>query len=283
MPKPTSSNVNAEKIKEFNMPVELIIISLDDLTLYLTDYTHDVEFFDLDGNPQTYYATGFRRSAVQTNLESRANEVTLEIDNVDQAYSSYALHYEFRGREVRVWKVFLDYLSYEDRIELFAGIMDSPAIDENQINVVAYSRLDLVDRQIPARTFSVQCQWEFGDDVCGVNIPEASGVVASTAENETRINFTSDLPHTSTDYWRCGYITIGNESRYVVGSGVDYVYIRVPFLSDPTGENYELQAGCDKSYIMPQEDLAGHFGCGRWQNQHRFGGFLNVPSGRGGD
>ena len=56
MPRTLSPDVIAEKNKDFNWPIELYQIKLDEETLYYAMFPENIAFFDEFGNQQTYYA-----------------------------------------------------------------------------------------------------------------------------------------------------------------------------------------------------------------------------------
>lgn len=276
MARETTPNINQEKAKEYNRPAELFQLFLKGQTLYLTNYEQDVEFFDQNGNAQTYSSIGLRRSNIEHHIEGRANQVTLRLDNVDQTFSSFFEYDDFRNRKMVIWQVFLDKLNFPDKVEKFVGYMDAPAIDEKEISVVAYSILDIYDKRLPARLYGVECPWAFGDpETCGVNPPEQAGIVNSVSGDFLTL-YLSEIAGSEDDYWAFGYIIIGDEGRKVMESGDGWVKVRLPFMSSPEGESYLLKAGCDKS-------IGEDFGCERWDNLEFYGGFLSVPETRGGD
>jgi len=283
MARNTSQAVKDESKQEFNKPVELYQVFLDEETLYLTNSPQDVDFFDEDGTPQTYLSIGIDRSDIHTTLEQQSNRVTITIDNVNREFSARLAHQEFRNKQVAIWKVFKGHLeSFANRVELFAGVMDDPSVDEQQVELTAYSRIDMYDARIPARKYGTNCPWRFGDpETCGVTPPTASGTVDSVSDFTTL--YLSELTGHDDHYWAYGFITVDGESRFVVDSGDGWVRIRIPFFSDPTGENYQLKAGCDKTFGAEDEGQNEiNHGCKFWNNTEFFGGFLFIPDDRKG-
>ena len=66
-----------------------------------------------------------------------------------------------------------------------------------------------------------------------------------------------------------GVLTIAGESRMVAASDGPTVTVDYPFTASVIGEPYTLRRGCNKTY---DESCVGRF-----QNGHRFGGFVSVP------
>lgn len=272
MPRTLSPDVWAEKLKEENCPVELYQVYLDEETIYLAMCPHDIDFFDAHGNPVTYRGADLQRSAVKTNIETRVDQVEVQIDNVTREMSAYIAHTDFQGRRLVIWKVFLDCLDDPNNyVVIFDGIMDEPRVDQYSMAVTVVSKLDTLDIELPARTYEVQCSWPsgFGGPECGKVIPPKEGTVDSVSED--RMTIYDAAITEEANYWAYGAITIGKEMRVVTESGAGYVKVEYPFYIDiPAGTPYKLEAGCDKGYDTPH-------GCQYWNNTQYYGGFLSIP------
>ena len=271
MPRTLSLDVLAEKDKSYNRPIELYRIYLDEATLYLAMYPKDIDFFDEQGNPQTYYAAALERSAVETNIDTKIDQCKVTIDNVTREMSAYIAATEFVGRRMQIFKVLLDanMTNPNNKIIVFDGIMDSPKINQYQMAVTVVSKLDKLDRKLPARTYCTNCPWIFGGEECGVTKPTITGVIDSIGVNYLTINSASITGVAG--YWNFGEITISKETRQIEDSGPGYVTVEYPFSTDvEVGGSYTIVAGCDKSYD------AGH-GCTFWSNTDFYGGFLAIP------
>ncbi len=270
MPRILSPDMISQKNKEYNRPVELYQIFLDQETLYLAMYPENINFFDENGNPTTYYAAALSRSAVQTNIETKVDQTEVKIDNVNREMSAYIANTDFQGRRLVIWKVFLDKLDDPNNyVVVFDGIMDEPRVDQYSMVVTVVSKLDTLDRELPGRTYEVQCSWIFGDEECGKVVPPKNGTVDSVS-SDRMIIYDSAITE-EMNYWKYGSIKIGKELRAVTESGVGYVKVEYPFYIDiPTGTDYTLEAGCDKGYDTPH-------GCQYWGNTQYYGGFLSIP------
>jgi hypothetical protein len=272
MPRTINAVIENLKDEPYNMPIELYQIFLDEETLYLAMYPEDIEFFDENGDPQTYTAAALSRSTIETNTDTQVDQCEVQIDNVTREMSAYIANTEFVDRELAIWKVFLEDLSDpQNYVEIFRGKMDAPKINQYQMSVAVVSRLDTLDRKLPARTFQVQCPWQFGDsDTCGATVPEKTGTIDSISSDHMTMN-DSDITE-SIGYWEHGEITINNEKRIITESGSGYVTVEYPFSADvEAGDNYEMQAGCNKSYD------GGVNSCSGWGNTDYYGGFLSIP------
>ncbi|KXS41188.1 MAG: hypothetical protein AWU54_1717 [Candidatus Frackibacter sp. T328-2] len=271
MSRDLSTDVQNEKDKSYNRPIELYQVFLDQQTLYLARYQKDIQFFDENGNPQTYTAANLDRGSISTNADTKVDEVSVTIGNVNKEMSAYIANTKFQGRRLVIWKVFLDHLdSANNKIIMFDGIMDAPKVNQEVMTVDVVSRLDTLDKDLPSRFYGVKCSWQFGGpDTCGVSVPTKIGTVEYISADHLTIN-DSDITEAS-NYWKYGEITIGSESRHIVESGSGYVKVEYPFSADITaGDSYDMKAGCDKSYD------GGH-GCAFWSNTQYYGGFLSIP------
>lgn len=275
MPRTLSQDVLDQKDRDYNRPVELYQIKLDAETLYFAMYPEDVEFFDENGNPQTYYAAAISRDAVKKDNQTNPNTSQITFDNVVRDFSAYIANTDFVGRKVTIWKVFLDAdrnvvagLDYSNNyVEIFTdAIIDSVSIDEYNLTATIVSNLDSLDVELPGETYQVNCRFDFGGEACGVNIPTKSGQIDSISGSI--INDSSIAEEA--DYWECGTIEVNDESRKIVASGNGFVELEYPFGSAQTGDSYDMRADCDYSYD------AGH-GCTFWNNTQFYGGFLDIP------
>lgn len=268
MARDLSTDVENEKDKDANKPIEIYQIHLDENTLYLADYTEDIEFFDEDGNPQTYFAASLKRDSINTDVETKVDSCTVEIDNVDLSMSAYSDDTEFVDRKLVIWKVFRDHLdNFENKIVLFEGLMDAPRISQHAMSVQVTSKLDTLDKDLPRGYYQIHCRFEFGDpETCGKDVPE----VNNTVDNIDGLIVYDDKITQADNFWKYGAITIGTETRIIESSSDGQVKVEFPFDKAQVGDDYTLKAGCDKT-------MDGSHGCKRWNNQQFYGGFLSIP------
>jgi hypothetical protein len=272
MPRTLTPELFAEKEKEFNCPVEIYQVYLDEQTLYFAMCPKNIEFFDEQGNSATYYAADLSRAAVKTNIETKVDQTEVQISNVNREMSAYIANTDFQGRRLVIWKVFLGCLDDPNNyVVIFDGIMDEPRVDQYTVAVTVVSKLDTLDRELPGRTYEVQCSWPsgFGGEECGKVIAPKNGTVDSVSVDRMTI-YDAVLTEVA-GYWKFGMITIGKESRVVTESGTGCVRVEYPFYIEvPAGTEYILEAGCDKGF-----DTA--HGCQYWNNTNYYGGFLSIP------
>lgn len=270
MTRPLSPNMAAETKKEANRPIELYAIYLDEETVYLAQHDQNVQFYNEEGTPTLYYASGIRRSSIRTNVESRVDECSVSLDNVTREMSAYMAHNEFRGRRLRVIKVFLDHLDdYANHAIVFDGVMDAPAANQSAMTVSVTSRLDTLNVGVPRRHYQRLCGWKFGGVECGVDL--VSVTVTGTASGLSSDGRSLTLSGRSeiSGHFEDGVLMIEGLSRKVIKSNGSTIDVEYSFPATVVGKPYTLRRGCNKDYDT---------GCARFNNQTRFGGFLSVPS-----
>lgn len=267
MPRDINSVIETLKDNPENMPFEIYQIYLDEETLYLACYPENVEFFDENGNPQTYYAAALSRQGVNTKTDTEVDTTQVTIDNVSRDMSSYIAHTEFVGRKIVIWKVFHEDLSDpENYVPIFEGYMDEPNISQYTMSVTVVSSLDTLNKKTPGRKFQVKCPWQFGSDECGRAIPTAKGTVDSI---DGLTVYDSALSQQN-NFWEFGSLTIGKETRVIESSANGSITVEYPFDKAQAGDSYTAKAGCDKTMDGPN-------GCQRWNNKEHYGGFLSIP------
>lgn len=270
MPKTLPPDIIEEKNKDYNWPIELYQIFLDEETLYFAMFPKNIEFFDENGNPQTYYAASISRSEINKNNNTSPDSVTITFDNVMKEFSGLIANVNFEGREMTIWQVFKNRLDKpENYRELFTkGEIDSFGTDDYNFTVELRSNLDKLELQLPGGTYGINCSWPggFGGEGCGYNVPTLEGTVDSIV-NQRVYDSKMNQP---ADRWKHGTIKIGNESRKIVYSASGFVDVEYPFQRAQPGDNYYLEAGCDFTWN------GGH-GCKYWGNQKYYRGFLDIP------
>lgn len=270
MTRPLSPNVALEIAKAENRPVELYAIYLDKETLYLAQHDQNVQFFDEEGTPTLYYAAAIRRSSIRTNVESRVDECSVSLDNVNREMSAYMAHHEFRGRRLKIIKAFLDHLSdFANHVIVFDGVMDAPGANQSTMTVSVTSRLDTLSVGVPRRHYQRICGWKFGGQECGVNIMAVTVTGTTQAVSADGRILTLSGRSEASGYYEDGILTIGGLSRKVIDSDGPTIEVEYGFPADAVDDSYTLRRGCNKDYDS---------GCARFDNQLRFGGFLSVPS-----
>lgn len=272
MSKDINTTMENEKDAAANKPIELFIVELDEQTLCFCDYTENIDFYDKNGNQQTYEAVAISRGDVQTSIDTKVDEVQVSVDNVDLSMSAYEASSRINGRKMTIWKVFLDHLDDPDNyIFIFSGRMDAPAITQQKMSVNVVSELDTLDVQLPRRKFQTQCNWQFASEECGIDIDQyiQTGTVDSISSDGLTI---TDSDRTeSDDYWKYGILTIGEEEQLVRSNSNGDIIVEFPFTNASAGDSYQIEPGCSKA----RDDNDN--GCSRYNNTDRYGGFVSIP------
>ncbi|MBU1077088.1 MAG: DUF2163 domain-containing protein [Spirochaetes bacterium] len=193
---------------EANKPIELYEIYLDDVTLRYANYTADVTF-----NSELYTAIGIGRSNTRTDIKLSPDSVNVSIDNVNRYFSDLVESgTEFRGKQVKILKVFIDYLAAAaNYVVMFDGLIDTIQIDQYQINLTVQSPLASLNTQCPRRNFSPLCHWRYGDSDCGITVETLNNVTIQSyiSSDMSLICFMQNIANEDReDYWKSGYITI---------------------------------------------------------------------------
>lgn len=267
-----SANVSAEKDKEANRPVELYQVYLDSGTLFFAAHPENINYFDENGTPTTYYALGLSRSPVRTNMDTKVDEVTVQLDNVTREMSAYIAHTEFVGRRLKIIKVFLEYLADPaDHVVIFDGIMDAPVITETALQVTVVSKLDMLGFRVPRRRYQRPCNWKFGSSECGINLSSVTVTGTVQAISADGLTLTLSGRTEAAGYFVDGVLTIGSERQRVVSSNGPTIMVDYPFVNAKVGDPYTLRRGCDKTFEACRD---------RFGNQSNYGGYLSVPAER---
>ncbi len=273
-----SSATEAEANEESNIPTELYQVFLPDTTLYLAVWPNALDFYDEDGNTQTYDPAAIKRRQVNRSKGMDIDRVEVQIDNVGQDWSGYVANYDLSGVKVTIWKVFLERVSgdyqvksdYADRIHIFTGQITEPQISEKRIKVQLKSNLDTLTKKLPGRIFASKCQWTFGSSECGVTPPTNSGTIQNMNTSQDVITVES-LSDTN---WIKGSLETGDYMRVIrnYDLSANTVTLEFPLPADvEVGDTYSLTAGCNKVKNDSNK------GCDFWNNKEFFGGFPKLP------
>ena len=264
-----------------NQPLEIYDIYLDDQTLHFAAYDRNLSFFDPDGDAQTYTALGITRDLVKTSIDTKVDSVSVKLDNVNRAMSSYVASNEFRGRKIVIRKIFADISgtwTKDDDVNMFTGIMNRPALGEGVMDMECVSRAGTFEYECPRRGYAISCPWKFAASGCTDGALSAAQLLnvfsgTSDAACTTTVIKDSALPQVD-DYYNYGTVDFTSgandgESRIVIDSAsgtsftIDYALDAAP----GNGDTYEINRGCDKT-------IASCSGIG---NETAFGGFFTVP------
>lgn len=276
MPKSIDAAVTAKAILAENKPVFLLELDLDSGTLYLCDAQTNVTF-PTAGN--LYYAWGFSFGKVMNTLTGEVDRVTFSFDNTDLSFRAFTDTDEFQGRRLTLRRIFADLLGSADySVVIFRGLMSTPAIGENAVDIEVASPLIKLGGTIPRRRYQSNCHWKFDGTECrgggGSHAGELTAQIADTGGSSTSLLDTARLE--SADYWLYGTVemtdgTAANvgEIRMISASVLGTITLQYPLpASIAVGDEYTIRRGCNKISMWCSVKHSN------WAN---FGGFVGLP------
>uniref|UniRef100_A0A6M3JBI8 Bacteriophage phiJL001 Gp84 C-terminal domain-containing protein n=1 Tax=viral metagenome TaxID=1070528 RepID=A0A6M3JBI8_9ZZZZ len=274
MSRDLSSNLVTATEASESRPLELYIIHLDSATLYFAAHDTNIDFYDLNGDAQTYTAVAISRNDISSNIDIQVDTMTVRLNNVNRAMSSYIANNNFRGRRLVCLKVFSDYLTNpDDYTVIFDGLMDKPVLVETQMQVSVVSRAGTLHLKTPRRMYQVACNWEFGTTECGYDL-EATGISGQTASSGNTTTFWDDSRSEANDYFKHGeilWVSAGLNSdakrKITISSGTKFVMDYALPSGVNNGDTYTMKRGCPKTHLW----------CSGLSNLDNYGGFSNIP------
>ena len=277
----TSANVSGVLASGTNAPIEIYDVYLDDATLHFAAYDRDLSFYDPDGDAQTYLALGISRDSIQTSTTTTVDSVTVRLDNVNQAMSSYVASNELRGRKVIVRKIFADISGSwdgNDDIYLFNGIINKTSLGQNVMEVECVSRAGTFETESPRRLYDIMCPWKFASTGCTDGDLTASQLLntqSGTIDADSTTTVIKDSARSeANDYWKYGQVEFTSgandgEKRVIISSTADTSFtLNYSLDAAPSaGDTYDISRGCDKTITS----------CSGLSNASAFGGFFTIP------
>ena len=124
----------------------------------IADYDKNIFF-----NGTWYYAFPVKRSDIDQNMMSVITSMTLSIANANRVYGGYLELYDgLIGKKVTVTLVFENLLGDPNSKIIEEYYVKSSAADQNAITLSLVSKLDIMNYEIPRRTFETNfCQWSY--------------------------------------------------------------------------------------------------------------------------
>lgn len=163
MSRPLPAPFLAEAAKEQNRPTYLYSLMFSPDLLYTSSDAAVV----FGGN--TYQPYPIIHSNITQESGKDVEQITLTIGNADRIFSILFAQKELRRKRIEIKKVFLDLLSDPTYFQGWVFFVDNVSIEEEQCVVNCTSRVDVIYKRLPARTFSDKCPWIFkgNDGYCG--------------------------------------------------------------------------------------------------------------------
>lgn len=150
------AQLNTELLKEASFLAHLVEFYFSS-TIYHTDLDIDVLW-----NSHTYQSRGLSFSAAEFSLSPQIDKISVELDNVNGEFSSFALGEEVRGKKCVIR---LAALSAPATVlaasAKFAGVIDSCSIDHQRAKFEVYNPWLFWKRKTPRRNHQASCPWSF--------------------------------------------------------------------------------------------------------------------------
>lgn len=157
------TELNNELLKDAFLYGFLVAIEFSSSYLYYTTLDVDIVY---QGN--TYISRGIQIGAAEYSLTTQIDQISLEIDNVKQEYSSILLNNEMRGKKVTISLIALDKnLNIIGVTDTFIGIIDTAELDEQRVRFEVSSPLIRWKKRVPRREHGANCYKIFKSTDCG--------------------------------------------------------------------------------------------------------------------
>lgn len=229
MSKTTTASYDAKAQAAQNKPVEIVDFFLGSQTADDADTKHygmydkTIEFFDIDGNAQTYSPGRLSRGQVAHNAGLRQSSVTLQFGNVDNRFQTFFWQHPgfMLDKRLLIRQLFADLLSAATHMTtILDGIVDHVFIGEDicQIRVVSKTGYTgfrsgvAVDRVCPISVFA-NSRCAQGVTVTDLTQETTDNVDAGSTTSVVKVKTMAQAD----DYWNIGKIefTSGANDGYV--------------------------------------------------------------------
>lgn len=164
--KTLNATFKSQKNAGANSPICLYTIeNFDGLgnNLNYAEYDADVTFAGV-----LYTKFPITHEFVTENTQGSADSVRVRVSNVARVIEAYLVTYDFRGKRVRIKRVFADQLSDPTSFIEDIFYIDSYTANQEEVEFVLSSKFDVLDLTLPKRTYLRNyCQWRFKSTECG--------------------------------------------------------------------------------------------------------------------
>jgi len=239
--------------------IELYTINLRTGTMRLAACDENITF-----GGKEYFGVPFQRGEITKTTDNIVDSCEISLGDCSFELLKFALNgFDFRGCSATIVRIL-----YPDSLDdpkivqwIFSGTIDEPSFSNGTFSCRLTARLPEVD--CPNRDYRLACNSDFGDGECGMNL----GTEKVYIQGVHGCTITVDTSHPK-DYWKCGTITVGGESRNIISSDGNGILVNVGFAQDVLVDKIaELNRGCNKSAKM----------CKQYGNMKHFSGFPAIP------
>ena len=253
--------VSMDKAKDSGNPffIELYSINLRTGAMRIAACDENIVF---DG--ETYYGIPFQRGEITKTTENIVDSCTITLGDCSFEMLKFALNgFDFRGCSATILRIqYPDSLKDPSIVQwIFSGTIDEPSFSGGVFSCKLVARLPEVD--CPHRDYRLACNSEFGDAECGMPLNKTAVTIRRATDN--RITLSRSFGE---NYWKDGTISIVGESRQIIESHGNDVYVNVNFAqANVAGKRAELIRGCNKTVAA----------CRRYNNMKHYSGFPAIP------
>lgn len=133
--------------------------------IYIAEYDQDVVY---GGN--TYLRFPITHEAISTNMLGEIDAIKVRAANVNREMGALLIAHEgLRGKKVTLKMVFADRLDDPNANIEDVFYIDGAFINQEVVEVILTTKLDLYDIQIPGRLFDRDhCQWTYKQEGCWI-------------------------------------------------------------------------------------------------------------------
>jgi lambda family phage minor tail protein L len=135
-----------------------------DTWLYLAQWDTNIVF---DGKTYIGVETSVSHDKTGENREGSVEQVNISIANVDRLIGGYVETYDPRGLRANILTVFETLLDDPTARLIERYSIDALTVNENAVNLICTTVIDLMNIVLPSRRFSPICAWVFKGTECG--------------------------------------------------------------------------------------------------------------------
>ncbi len=173
MPRNINATFISEKNKRENTPIFLYTIynyNGAGSNLYFAEWDADVVF-----NGITYLKFPITHDSIGENIVGEIDKMRIKLSNVSREIQAYLEAYDWRKKKVSVKIVWANQLSDTSAYLEDIFYIDSYSADQNNVNIVLASKLDVLGINLPTREYwRTYCTWKFKSTECGYTGGETS-------------------------------------------------------------------------------------------------------------
>ena len=234
--------------------MELYDITFAGQTFRFTSYGEDITV-----NGLYYQAIPISRNEIDVSLEANGLVFTAPI-SVDP-FRLFVSNPTIKLARIVITK-------YPELYKIFEGniIKSEYDYDKREVKITLGSKFYLTEAEVPKRTYSRTCSFDFCGEGCGLDKSNYSFILPEGSFTYSGFEIKSNLIPTISFFCDGGYIeTDKQEYQFIVKKDNDIIYLIRPLVYEP--KQITVIGSCDKTLAM----------CKQYGNEQNFGGFPYIP------